>query len=58
VAAPVVVDVVGAETAGAGFAGCDGCVPWAKAGSASSATSVEVARTRVNISVVLFDPVA
>src|SRR5262245_5011618 len=45
VAAPVVAGFagLGAEAAGAGFAGCIGCGPWAKAGADRSATITEVA---------------
>src|SRR5262245_38593326 len=54
VAAPVVAGLAGAVTAGAGFAGCAGWVPCAKAGADKSAIVSEVARTReVNIAIVL-----
>jgi hypothetical protein len=36
--------------------GCVGGVPWAKAGTASSASIVEVARKRVNMLMLLLDP--
>src|SRR5262245_34887193 len=45
-AAPVVAGFAGAVTAGAGFAGCAGGVPCAKAGTDSSASIAEVTRTR------------
>ena len=54
VAAPVVAGFAGAGavTAGAGLAGCAGCVPYAKAGTDSSASIAEVTRTRrVNMAI-------
>src|SRR5262245_13640136 len=54
VAAPVVAGLAGALAAGAGFAGCAGWVPCAKAGADKSAIASEVTRTRgVNIAIVL-----
>src|SRR5262249_59724606 len=51
VATPVVVGFAGAgaDTAGPGFAGCIGCVPWAKAGTDRSATVIEIASKRVSM---------